>query len=117
MSCEDDARFPAAEHAPRHPGWSRPVRRVRERERERHHASVLPVPREEHAHHPGELPAVLDEIRAREGQPHAATFPLDHDDPVFGEALLASAERARSRHAGSACLAAPAASSVGPAGP
>ncbi len=60
---------------------------------------------------------MLDEIRAREDQPHAATFPLDHDDPVFGEAQLGSAERALSRHAGPACLAAPAASSVGAAGP
>lgn len=54
----------------------------------------------EHGHRLLELPAVLDEIRTREGQPHAATFLLDHDAPVVGEVPLTSAERARPRHAG-----------------
>ena len=65
----------------------------------RHYASFLAVLRDEHAERLKELPAILAEIRACEGQPYAATFLLDHDDPVFGPALLASAEQALLRHA------------------
>ena len=63
------------------------------------YASFLAVLRDEHAERLEELPAILAEIRACEGQPYAATFLLDHDDPVFGPALLASAEQALLRHA------------------
>ena len=68
----------------------------------RHYASFLEVARQHFPERHADLPAVLERIRAVEGQPYAATFLLDHDDPVFSARLLASAERALLEHVPSA---------------
>lgn len=79
------------------PELQRWVRRVIADEA-RHYAAFLEVARTQHAHRAAELPLVLEEIRAREGLPYAATFLLDHDDPAFSREMLSGAERALSRH-------------------
>ncbi|MDP6539781.1 MAG: hypothetical protein QF903_07765 [Planctomycetota bacterium] len=53
----------------------------------RHYASFLSVARTEHAARAPEAAGVIARLRAA-GVPYAATFVLDHDDPVFTPKLL-----------------------------
>lgn len=63
-----------------------------------HYASFLRVAARFLPDRAAELPGILQEIRALEGTPYAATFLLDHDNPVFSAKILAGAERALLDH-------------------
>ena len=52
-----------------------------------HYKAFQRLLREHHAHRLPEVPAQLERIRATEGTPYKATFVLDHDDPVYDEAI------------------------------
>ena len=64
----------------------------------RHYHAFLDVARREWPERLPDLPAFLADLRDIEGTPYAATFVLDHDDPVFTEAICSAAERALMRH-------------------
>ena len=53
----------------------------------RHFRTFVKLARERHAEDLGRVPALVARIRGTEGVPYAATFVLDHDDPVYGDAL------------------------------
>ena len=54
----------------------------------RHFRNFLKLLREEHADRFGEVPAVVERIRATEGVVYRNTFVLDHDDDVWDEAIF-----------------------------
>ena len=53
----------------------------------RHFRTFVKLARGRHAEDLGRVPALVERIRGTEGVPYAATFVLDHDDPVYGDAL------------------------------
>jgi len=63
-----------------------------------HYSAFLAVIRSVHRARLDEARALLDRVIELEGTPYAATFVLDHDDPVFTQAILADAEGVLRRH-------------------
>jgi hypothetical protein len=53
----------------------------------RHFRTFLKLIRKRHAGDPARVEGLVARIRACEGPPYAATFVLDHDDPVYGNDL------------------------------
>ena len=67
-----------------------PFRRLMRRimaDEARHYASFLSVAQSEYPGRAADAPGVISRLRAA-GVPYAATFVLDHDDPVFTSELL-----------------------------
>lgn len=67
-----------------------------------HYRAFLGHLRRDHAHRATDAPAVLARVRAAEGTPYAATFVLDHDDPVYEERMYDEAQRVLLRALGTA---------------
>ena len=63
----------------------------------RHYASFLSVTRSEHPQRAADAGRVISSLRAA-GAPYAATFVLDHDDPVFTSDLLDETARILRAH-------------------
>ena len=57
-----------------------------------HYARFLETAVSEHPHRLRDAPAVVARVRASEGVTYAGTLVLDHDDPVFTQAIFDQAQ-------------------------
>ena len=84
------------------PEFGKVVRRVIADEA-RHYHGFLTVLQNEHAHRADEAEAALQRIRNTEGTAYGNTFVLDHDDPIFTDAIYDEAEAILLRHIRKGC--------------
>lgn len=79
------------------PEFGKIVRRVIADEA-RHYHGFLTVLKTEHGHRADEAGATIRRIRETEGTAYGNTFVLDHDDPIFTDAIYDEAEAILLRH-------------------